>query len=251
MFAVSDIHVDYGVNAAWVRSLSKHDYCDDVLILAGDVSDSFSLLLSTIELLAGRFRAVLFVPGNHDLWVLKDDRRMNSLDKFERIRHLVPNSGGVMTPWLHDDFAIVPLFGWYDFSFGQPSLELSTVWMDFRACRWPEGYDESEVSRFFLRLNSSSLLIKHERTITFSHFLPRIDIMPEYIPERFRYIYPVLGSAGLDAQIRSLKSSIHVYGHSHVNRRVLRDGVFYINSAFGYPSEVAISEKKLGCVWRG
>jgi predicted phosphodiesterase len=39
VFALSDLHIDYEVNAGWVKSLSSVDYLDDVLILAGDISD--------------------------------------------------------------------------------------------------------------------------------------------------------------------------------------------------------------------
>ncbi|MEW8406943.1 MAG: hypothetical protein AB2688_19615, partial [Candidatus Thiodiazotropha taylori] len=81
--------------------------------------------------------------------------------------------------------------------------------------------------------------------ITFSHFLPRIDVMPNFIPHRFRDIYPVLGSPHLDTQIRALNSEIHIYGHSHVNRAVKIKGVRYINNAFGYPSETRIAAKRL------
>ena len=39
IFALSDIHVDYDANAKWVEDLSVFDYQDDVLILAGDLTD--------------------------------------------------------------------------------------------------------------------------------------------------------------------------------------------------------------------
>ena len=38
VLAVSDIHVDYEENLAWVRSLSSGVYRRDVLLVAGDVS---------------------------------------------------------------------------------------------------------------------------------------------------------------------------------------------------------------------
>ena len=39
VFAVSDIHVDYAENLAWVLSLDHREYANDILILAGDVTD--------------------------------------------------------------------------------------------------------------------------------------------------------------------------------------------------------------------
>ena len=61
-------------------------YHDDVLIVAGDISDNLErleclkarsywakteilLCRCTFELLLERFDKVAFVPGNHDLWV--------------------------------------------------------------------------------------------------------------------------------------------------------------------------------------
>lgn len=40
VFTLSDIHIEYMVNKQWVADLSAIDYRDDVLILAGDISDS-------------------------------------------------------------------------------------------------------------------------------------------------------------------------------------------------------------------
>jgi len=73
--------------------------------------------------------------------------------------------------------------------------------------------------------------------------------MPNFIPDQYRVLYPVLGSALIDKQIRQLRSKIHVYGHSHMNRNVDIDGVTYINNAFGYPDEVRITTKKLLCIY--
>ncbi|RZL04106.1 MAG: metallophosphoesterase [Rubrivivax sp.] len=249
VFAVSDIHVDYDVNARWVQSLSLADYRDDVLILAGDVSDSAEVLAFTVQSLARRFKKLLFVPGNHDLWVLRHQQSLDSLEKFELVRRLVNEAGGLMTPWSCDEVAIVPLFAWYDFSFGQPGLALRESWVDFRACRWPAGFTEAEVTRHFLALNQSSLSVRHDKVITFSHFLPRIDVMPHYIPEPFRALYPVLGSSALDGQVRALNPLMHVYGHSHVNRSVVMDGLRYVNNAFGYPGETRIAGKRLQCIF--
>ena len=44
VFALSDIHIDYSENAKWIANLSVTEYQDDVLIVAGDVSDTQSLL---------------------------------------------------------------------------------------------------------------------------------------------------------------------------------------------------------------
>ncbi|MFZ8957349.1 MAG: metallophosphoesterase, partial [Pseudohongiellaceae bacterium] len=55
VFAVSDLHVDYRENLDWIDSLSRDRYREDVLLLAGDVTDDLRLLGSTLRALKSRF----------------------------------------------------------------------------------------------------------------------------------------------------------------------------------------------------
>lgn len=248
IFALSDIHVDYEANARWIDDLSLADYRDDVLILAGDVSDTLRLLEWCLRSFAARFKKVLFVPGNHDLWVVRDAAHKTSLDKFAEVAALVEVCGASMRTFRHRGVAIVPLLGWYDYSFGAPTPELKSMWMDYHACRWPSGFQEREIAEHFAAMNVNDASVIGERTITFSHFLPRIDLMPAFIPSNLRELYPVLGSTLLESQLRARNSTLHVYGHSHVNRAIDIDGVTYVNNAFGYPAETRIAAKALLCI---
>jgi predicted phosphodiesterase len=250
VFTVSDIHVDFDANARWIAGLSTQDYRDDFLILAGDVSASLRLLEVCLIALADRFRKVFYVPGNHELWVTCDDKKTTSLDKFAEVYTLMENCGVLGTAWHDRKLSIVPLLGWYDYSFGEPCNELNEMWMDFRNCRWPQPMGMREVTSHFVAMNEPLFRPENNTVISFSHFLPRIDIMPHYIPERHRIVYPVLGTNSLEQQIRQIRSDIHVYGHSHVNRQIKIDGITYINNAFGYPAETRIAAKRLLCIYQ-
>ncbi|MBL4581018.1 MAG: metallophosphoesterase [Gammaproteobacteria bacterium] len=249
VFAVSDIHVDYVENLAWILSLDRKEYANDILILAGDVTDKMPLLEQVFVSLTANFKAVLFVPGNHELWVQEGDFDC-SLNKFEAVVELC-NSCGVHADVLElPDISFVPLYSWYDFSFGEPDRHLRRAWRDFRACSWPEHLPESkDVTEHFLKLNIPKLAVRNKTVISFSHFLPRIDVMPVGIPEKRRNIYPVLGSEALGLQVKQLNSAIHVYGHSHVNQSIDLDGIHYVNNAFAYPSEAHIARKQLKCIY--
>ncbi len=247
VFALSDVHIDYAANKRWMLELSDSEYRDDVLILAGDVTDDLDALAECLQGLASKFARVLFVPGNHELWVVRD-HFATSLDKFHAVIELARDCGATTDTWRCDGVTIVPLFSWYDFSFGQPGKRLKKAWTDFVACVWPEGYTVAEVARYFSNRNHDRLDERNDVVISFSHFLPRIDVMPESIPARKRYLYPVLGSDLLGDQLRVLKPTLHVYGHSHVHRQVSLDGIQYVNNAFGYPSETRISRKDLLCI---
>jgi len=248
IFAVSDIHVDFEENFQWVNNLSRMDYQNDLLILAGDVTDSLSIFKEILTTLKNRFREVLYIPGNHDLWVQRNRIQENSLGKLRIIKTIAADCGISMEPFHLGPLSIIPLYGWYDFSFGEPQPETITSWADFIACKWPEDYDEKKITQHFIALNEPVLDIANKFIISFSHFLPRIDLMPFYIPSDKQNLYPVLGTSLLEKQIRRLGSRIHIYGHSHVNTQTMKDHTLYINNAFGYPYETMITAKQLKCI---
>jgi len=249
IFALSDVHVDYDANMQWINSLSQVEYVNDVLILAGDISDSAARLERCLNQFARRFRKLLFVPGNHDLWVIRDDKHRNSLDKFRSVCEIAARSGASTAPYHHGRMTIVPLLGWYDYTFGTPETELEGAWMDFYACRWSQAWTMKDVTQHFLRMNNYQRRDNEEIILSFSHFVPRIDVMPQYLPDFSQKLFPVLGSSRLEQQVRQLRSDMHIYGHSHINRRVKLDGTLYINNAFGYPNETNITAKELVCAY--
>ena len=119
VFAVSDVHVDYAENLAWVLSLDYKEYAKDILILAGDVTDKMPLLEQVFISLAVSFKAALFLPGNHELWV-REDNFDCSLDKFEAISELCKSCGVHADVFRLPYISFVPMYSWYDFSFGEP-----------------------------------------------------------------------------------------------------------------------------------
>lgn len=247
IFALSDLHIDYAANRAWVEGLSESAHRGDVLILAGDLSDSQPLLEWCFDALARRFRKVLYVPGNHDLWVLRDRPGLLSTGKLELLRALASEHGVSMTPFHCGALSIVPLFSWYDDSFGVPTAVLREHWMDYRACRWPTGLDVDCINAYFLGMNGAALQVRNRTVVSFSHFVPRADLLPKSTPTA-QLLLPVMGSAGLEAQIRRLMPAIHVYGHSHRNVDAVREGICYINRTFGYPNEQDGTVPALHCI---
>ncbi|MEQ8953917.1 MAG: metallophosphoesterase family protein [Gammaproteobacteria bacterium] len=134
VFAVSDIHADYSENLQWISSLDRSAYQDDVLILAGDVSDDMATLSRVLSVTSETFAQVLFVPGNHELWVQREDFDC-SLEKFAAVMELCRNQRVTTEPVVLGGIAFIPLLGWYDYSFAVPGRELRLGWRDYRACR--------------------------------------------------------------------------------------------------------------------
>ncbi|MEJ2229502.1 MAG: metallophosphoesterase [Alphaproteobacteria bacterium] len=249
VFAISDLHVDYEDNLKWIYNISSYDFTGDILVVAGDISDSLSLLERALSNFVRRFKVVLFVPGNHELWISRDKGIKTSLDKYTHIRSVVEASGAQQSAFRADGLCILPLLSWYDYSFGQPTQRLLDVWMDFRTCQWPTGFQMDDVATHFEQWNYFPELGDEEFVITFSHFLPRIDVLPKFIPDALKVLNPILGATRIERQIRKLNSKIHIYGHSHVNQHTHIEGITYVNNALGYPHETRITSKRLRCVY--
>ncbi len=250
IFTVSDLHIDYEHNKQWLLNISDEEYKNDILILAGDVTDNVREMSKAFAKLRNSFKEVLFIPGNHDLWVARDeDGNLNSLDKLQVVMNAACYYGIRMQPYTYGTLTIIPLYSWYDFSFGKPLQETVMKWADFMMCKWPADYSLRDITNHFLGLNEANICLKNKTVITFSHFLPRIDVMPFFIPPDRREIYPMLGSELLGRQVDRLSPDIHIYAHSHVNVNTRKGKTVYINNAFGYPYETRICKKELKLVF--
>ena len=247
VFAISDLHVEHAENNRWVSGVSTWDYCNDVLICAGDVAQDAKLLGNAFERLRPRFQEIVYVSGNHELWVA-DRPESSSLDKFDQVQAIARDSGIRTQPLDLEKVSIVPLLAWYDHSYGKPGEMLLQRWSDYHLCSWPEQFDQPRITEYFLALNRPFLKTRPQPVISFSHFVPRIDLLPAADSSR-GFLRPVLGTDLIDAQVRQLGSFLHIYGHYHVNGRAERDNVTYINNAYAYPREAYIAAKKLLCVF--
>ena len=63
VFAVSDLHVDYESNRKFVSGLYDYDYRDDVLLVAGDVTQCLDQFASACHEVTKKYRAVFFVTS--------------------------------------------------------------------------------------------------------------------------------------------------------------------------------------------
>ena len=242
IWASSDLHVNYPENWDWWTQPFTEVQPTDQLILAGDVHSDMERLLYLMRHLVPQFERVFFVPGNHDLWLEPGDPD-GSMRKFEVLLQSLAAEGVHTQPWVTDEVSIVPLFAWYDYSFGAPSSILKRAWQDYDYCRWEQ--EDAALTQYFLQLYPPPAAPPTGAVITFSHFMPRRDLLPARGPKIVETLLPVLGSNAIDEQARAWGSNYHIYGHHHLNRSVTIDGVHYLNNAFGYPHEQGICRKTL------
>lgn len=293
VWAVSDIHTDNQKNFEFIERLDKNEFKDDVLIVAGDVSDDLTIMQNTLRVLKARFSRVFFVPGNHDLWMprMKQGQRTpstevgDSLNKLVLIEQLCKSeaidifparlnakcNSEVFSVW------IFPLLSWHCMSFDtEPDVdsrwkgipEAHKLCADYTRCTWPSPLDHKNdsIAKSLDKMNDErmeqgSTAVKsrlHEIVqgskepgdvvISFSHFLPRIELLPE---KRYLY-YPTLakfvGSQYLGSRVARLQPDVHIFGHTHFGWDQVVDGIRYMSPPVGMPPEreIRVSTVSLG-----
>ena len=96
LWALSDLHLSHPGNRAALEDFPAHP--DDWLILAGDVTHGAQRLDRCLAGLTPKFRQIVWVPGNHELWTIPD--RAPGLRGVALYEHLVgiARSHRVLTP---------------------------------------------------------------------------------------------------------------------------------------------------------
>ena len=255
LWAISDIHMDFRENSQFIYALASDDrYREDTVIVAGDVSHDYELLKSCLKSLTRTFARVYYVPGNHDLWVrglapsaMKGNLpNEDSLTRFHRILNLCQELGVKTDTGLielnHMFVRIVPLFSWYLPNFGKVSRfrsrRDSIGSMDDVYCNWPAALGSP--ADYFYELSRNrveSLPNDGTPIITFSHFLPRAELMPELDHRMAEALAGFAGDRRIEQLLRAASSALHIFGHSHglVDQKI--DDVRYFQNALGYPAE--------------
>src|SRR5689334_12854741 len=128
LLAISDLHVGGAASRRAVASIPDHP--DDWLILAGDIGETIPHLEWTLAMLRPRFRQLIWVPGNHDLWTLPNDpnqargetRYLQQVELCQGLDVITPEDPYPVWPGPggEDGVVLAPLFLLYDYSFRRP-----------------------------------------------------------------------------------------------------------------------------------
>lgn len=251
LLAVSDLHLGYAENRQVLKQLP---WCrDDWLIVAGDVGESVAQLRVALEVLVPRFRQIVWVPGNHELWsrsVVANEPR--GVAKYEQLL-AVCREHGVLTP--EDDYPvaafggrhyrIVPMFLLYDYSFRprHVSFENAVAWAREagavcadEALLSPVPYTSrsawcrARCNETFARLSAGPSL----PTVLVNHFPlnERLAVLPR-IPRFSLWC----GTRRTENWHRLFGADVVVYGHVHMRGTRIVDGVRFEEVSLGYPRE--------------
>ncbi len=252
LHGISDLHVASSMNRDAVKALPAHP--DDWLIVAGDVGETPAQLEWTLRVLRSRYRQLVWVPGNHELWTLPNDPVQ--LRGEARYLHLVElcRSLGVLTP--EDPYAVLdtgdeavvvaPLFLLYDYTFRPDGLTmeeaLERAWRSGTVCAdelllAPDPYPTREAwcrARVAWTEARLAAVPGQHRLVLVSHFPLRQDVVHlPTIPDFALWC----GTRLTEDWHRRFRAAAVVMGHLHTPGVWWRDGVRFEEVSLGYPQQ--------------
>ncbi|MFD4786099.1 metallophosphoesterase family protein [Streptomyces sp. NPDC058459] len=254
LLAVSDLHVGYEENRALVEGM-RPGSDEDWLIVAGDVAETVADIRWALETLAGRFRRVVWVPGNHELWTHPRDAL--TLRGAARYAHLVQlcRELGVVTPedpypvWEGPGGPVVvaPLFVSYDYSFlpagcagkdeGLAYAHRTGVVCTDEFLLHPDPYPSREAwcrARVAETERRLAELPEELPTVLVNHY--PLDRHPTDVL-RYPEFAMWCGTRLTADWHRRFRATAVVYGHLHIPRTTYHEGVRFEEVSVGYPRE--------------
>ena len=271
-----------GNHDLWIKGKGKEkseEQRGDETTTIRDSLAKLEAVLSLCETCGVRTKPFLLLPSDGDDG--GDDGDIDDIDNIDVTETGTgTETGGV---W------IVPVLAWHHASFDYepdipPSVKVvpppERVMSDFRLCVWPSPLDPGDASVaialdamndtrqewgiFLHKLQHGTLAERESPILSFSHFLPRLELCPE----KRMLFYPNLPKAvgsdfilrrietlrthGLDefgsgeggvkvgvakASAKAEREHLHVFGHTHFGWDQTIDGVRYVQAPVSYPHE--------------
>jgi 3',5'-cyclic AMP phosphodiesterase CpdA len=253
LLAISDLHVAHPENREIVTRLVPVSD-GDWLIVAGDVAATVAGIEWALTELSQRFARVIWTPGNHDLWTMpKDPVQLRGRARYEhlvalcrRLGVLTPEDPYAEFPGEAGPVAVAPLFLLYDYTF------------------WPAGTATQQ---------EALAVARAARVVCTDEFLLHPDPYPSreaWCQARVAYTEQRLAALGgapavlashwpltrhptqvlrypefalwcgteqtADWHVR-FRAAAAVYGHLHLPRTTVLDGVRFEEVSVGYPRE--------------
>lgn len=258
--ATSDVHIDRNgpdTLAALVARVAA--LAPDVLIVAGDIATPVDTLTGALAALRPCAREVVWVSGNHDVWVSAAaqaagwtaDRRLH--DVLPAVAQAVGAPLLDVAPVVVDGVAFVGTMGWYDFSFRDRELDAPEAayrggswegvrWMDTQlAPFFVDGVrqePEAVAGRFVELLRARLAAVDVDRIVAVTHFLPfRVQAWRSPNPI-WRFVNAFMGCEALGRTLLAdPRVEVVVSGHTHVPSDRVVDGVRAVVSPLGYRRE--------------
>lgn len=251
IFAVSDLHLGNRENRDVLEAIPAHP--SDWLLLAGDVGERIAHLELALETLVPRFRQVVWVPGNHDLWSTSSApgvprgvaKYMTQVELCRYHRVLTPEDPYPIAEFGGRRIRVAPLFLLYDYSFRPPevSFEGALGWAreggvvcSDEVLLSPEPY-ASRAAWCHARCEETERRLAEDATvptIIVNHFPLLADLARTPRIPRFSLWCGTRRTADWH---RRFAIEAVVYGHVHMPSTKIVDGVRFEEVSLGYPRE--------------
>jgi 3',5'-cyclic AMP phosphodiesterase CpdA len=252
--AVSDLHVSYQENREIVESL-RPETPEDWLLVAGDVGEKIADVEWALSVLRERFATVVWVPGNHELWTMTDDPvQLRGVERYEalveacrRIDVLTPEDEYPTWHGPGGPVAVAPLFLGYDYTWrpdgcttkeeGLAYAHKTGVVCTDEYMLHPDPYPTRD-DWCRARVTETERRLKERDPAVPFVFVNHYPLVRE--PTRVLR-YPEFAQwCGTDLTAdwhTRFTTAAMVYGHLHIPRSTVHDGVPFEEVSLGYPRE--------------
>jgi len=250
---ISDIHLDRNGEVviqaiAQTVQLAKAE----LLVIPGDLSCGSSACLESINKLEAACKLpVYFVPGNHDIWFMRENdipatAESYPTDSHQELSRLHADKRCLSTHILalDNDWKIGGSMGWFDYSFGNRQFSVTDFsrmtyerqqWQDKLRSRWQ--MDHPALALHLLKELQQLLGSELQKTIVVTHVVPHQQFT---IPEDYgnwRYFNAFLGSAQYGEYSMSGFAPLHVFGHVHWRGESRIGNTTFMVQSLGYKHE--------------
>jgi 3',5'-cyclic AMP phosphodiesterase CpdA len=257
LYAISDLHLANKINFDALEALPAHR--DDVLILAGDTGEQEGHLSVALAMLSTRFKQVVWVPGNHDLWTLPiQPERLRGTAKYRRLVSICRQYGAATPddPYLtwrggtgERNYLLVPMFLLYDYSFRPEYVpaEKAVDWavesgvvctdeelLDPAPYPSPAAWCAERCRYTEERLIKESSQNPGTPMVLINHFPLRQEMAQL---RRFPRFSLWCGTQRTENWHTRFPVAVVVYGHMHMRGTHYRDGVRFEEVSLGYPRD--------------
>lgn len=252
LLAISDLHLGHKHNRAALDTIRARP--DDWLIVAGDVGETEAHLDRAWQTLVPRFRQIVWVPGNHELWSPPGEAApLRGVERYERMVARC-RAHGVLTPedpypvWPGEGppTVVAPVFALYDYTFAPAGVppEQAVAWaaehdlvcadeLLLHPDPHPSRPDwcRSRVADTEARLGA---IDPGYGVVLVSHFPLRYDLA--HLPRIPRFSI-WCGTRLTESWHLRFRASVVVSGHLHLRSTAWRDGVRFEEVSLGYPRQ--------------
>ena len=252
LWALSDLHLSHPLNRRAFDAFPPHR--DDWLILAGDVVDGCNRLEWCFEALSRKYRQVIWVPGNHELWSTGKETDGVRGEALYARQVAIARNHGVITPedpypvFSHSsgEILIAPLFLLYDYSFRPGTVGADAV------VEWARSAGNMCADEYFLRPDpfpnraswcAARCAAAEERLARCPIGLPKVLVNHYPLEERLAVLpraprfTPWCGTRRTRGWHRRFNACAVVYGHLHIRGTYWIDGVPFQEVSLGYPTQ--------------